>query len=113
VTLELFDIFLRIVQVILIPLLGLLLKFYWDQRKKVDDLKDDHDKLKERLTKAESCLEKVPTEETLHKLAINLTALGGDLKAVVEKIEGMNKSVERMERVVTRHEDFLLNNGGK
>jgi hypothetical protein len=104
VDLHYIDLVLRIVQVVVLPILGILLKLLLDQRKQASDL----DK---RLTTAEACLKNVPSEKTLHELALNIRSFGGDLHVAVEKIEGVGRIVDRLERVVTRHEDFLLKGG--
>ena len=66
------DLTLRIVQVIVLPIIGVLLKLLLDQRKQLSDLDT-------RLSKAEACLEKAPSEKTLHELALTLRSFGGDL----------------------------------
>lgn len=98
------DIIIRIIQVVVLPILGVLIKLLLDQRKQMADL----DK---RVTTAEACLRNVPSEKTLHELALTIRSFGGDLHVAVEKIEGMGRIVDRLERVVTRHEEFLLNGG--
>jgi hypothetical protein len=92
------------VQVVVLPIIGVLLKLLLDQRKQLSCLDN-------RLTKAEAYLENVPGDKSLHELALSLRSFGGDLHVAVEKIEGMGRIVDRLERVVTRHEDFLLGGG--
>jgi len=101
---HLIDLALRIIQVVVLPICGVLLKLLLDQRKQVASLDS-------RITKAEACLENAPTEKTLHELALTIRSFGGDLHVAVEKIEGMGRIVDRLEKVVTRHEDFLLHGG--
>jgi hypothetical protein len=100
------DFILRIVQVVVLPILAFLIKLLLDQRKQLYSLDC-------RLTKAESRLQTVPSEKAMHELALTIRSFGGDLHVAVERIEGVGRIVDRLERVVTRHEDFLLNNGGK
>jgi hypothetical protein len=104
VDLHTLDILLRIIQVVVLPVTAFLVKLLIDQRRQVNGLAS-------RLTKAEACLENVPTEKTLHELALTIRGLGGDLHVAVEKIEGMGRIVDRLERVVSRHEEHLLNGG--
>lgn len=101
---QLFDIILRIAQVVVLPFAAFLGKILFEQRRQMAQLE-------RRITKAEACLENVPSEKVLHELALTLRAFGGDLKVAGEKIEGLGRIVERVERVVARHEDFLLNGG--
>lgn len=100
------DILLRIVQVVVLPIVGVLLKLLLDQRKQLA-------KLDARLTQAEACLQTVPSEKVLHELDLTIREVGGDLHVAVEKISGLAAIVDRVELMVSRHEDFLLNNGGK
>jgi len=109
------DILLRILQVVVIPIVVVLVKLIRDQRK---DQREDqeanakaHAAFDKRLTTAEACLKNVPSEEALHDLALTIRSFGGDLRVAVEKIEGMGRIVGRLEKVVTRHEDYMLNGG--
>lgn len=98
--LQILDLIFRFIQIAVLPLVGFLLKRIYD--------------LEKRLSKAETCLDKVPSEDALHELALSIRAFGGDLKVVVEKIDGLGRIVDRVDRVVSRHEDYLLNGkGGK
>lgn len=109
------DLILRILQVVVLPIVGVLVKLILDQRK--DQRKDQeanaeaHTAFDKRLTTAEACLKNVPSEEALHDLALAVRDLGGDLRVAVEKIEGIGRIVGRLEKVVTRHEDYMLNGG--
>jgi len=105
------DLILRIVQVVVIPVVGVLIKLLLDQRKDQRQQTKTLAGFDKRLTTAEACLRNVPSEKTLHELALTIQNFGGDLHVAVEKIEGMGRIVDRLERVVTRHEDFLLNGG--
>ncbi|OIQ51027.1 hypothetical protein BerOc1_02972 [Pseudodesulfovibrio hydrargyri] len=98
------DLALRIVQVVVLPIVGMLLKLLLDQRRQLAELD-------RRITTAEACLKNVPSEEALHDLALTIRGFGGDLRVAVEKIEGMGRIVGRLEKVVTRHEDYMLNGG--
>jgi hypothetical protein len=104
VDLHYIDLALRIVQVVVLPIIGILLKLLLDQRSQLSELD-------RRITTAEACLKNVPSEEALHDLALTIRGFGGDLRVAVEKIEGMGRIVGRLEKVVTRHEDYMLNGG--
>lgn len=103
---QIIDFILRIIQVVVLPILLFLIKLFIDLRKQLSSFDT-------RLTKAETCLQNVPSEKALHELALAIHNFGGNLHVAVEKIEGVGRIVERLERVVARHEDFLLNNGGR
>lgn len=64
-----------------------------------------------RVIKNEQVLTGLPDNEALHDLAISVTALTGDLRTMGERISGVQKSMERVENVMARHEDYLLHNG--
>ena len=109
------DLILRILQVVVLPIVGVLIKLILAQRK--EQRKDQeantkaHAAFDVRLTTTEACLKNVPSEEALHDLALTIRGFGGDLRVAVEKIEGMGRIVGRLEKVVTRHEDYMLNGG--
>ena len=98
------EVLLRIFQVLVVPGLGVLVSVLLAQRKKITELE-------QRLTRAEVCLASVPSEKVMHELDLSIRDFGGNLHVAVEKIEGLRGIVERVERVVSRHEDFLLNGG--
>lgn len=98
------DIILRIVQIVVLPIVGWLIKL-------LHDLRRDSAALELRVGQIETCLASVPSESALHELALSITGLRGDLKVAVEKIDGLGKVVSRVEQVVGRHEDYLLNGG--
>lgn len=74
---------------------------------------EDLGKLRERLSTAEARLNDVPSGGALHDLAISIERLRGDVKAVVERLTGVDRVVERMDKILSRQEDYLLKNGGK
>jgi len=106
VDLHILDIILRIIQIVLLPLVAFVVKILLDQRKQLNSLD-------RRITTAESCLEQVPSEKVLHELSLTIRDFGGDLQVAVEKIEGLRNIVDRVERVVARHEEYLLHGGNR
>ncbi|WP_419787230.1 DUF2730 family protein [Pseudodesulfovibrio sp.] len=109
------DLILRILQVVFLPIVGLLIKLILDQRKSQKEEQKanakDHTDFEKRLSAAEACLKSAPTEEAIHDLALTIEKFGGSLRVAVEKIEGVDRLVTRLERIVTRHEDYMLNGG--
>lgn len=65
--------------------------------------------LENRLTKAEGKLEETPTSKAIHELAIAIEHLSGDLRATVERLNGLSGIVERLEKAAVRQEDYLRN----
>jgi hypothetical protein len=98
------DIILRLIQVVVLPIVGYLIKLLLDLRK-------ESTALEKRISQIEACLTSVPSGAALHELALSITGLRGDLKVVTEKIDGLGQVVSRVERVVGRHEEYLLNGG--
>ena len=68
--------------------------------------------LRDRIAKVEGRLEQTPTVQAIHELAVSLEHLSGNLKATVARIEGLDEIIDRMDRVLNRHEEFLLKSGG-
>jgi uncharacterized coiled-coil protein SlyX len=75
------------------------------------DCADCREKLEARVSKNEQALHGLPNNEALHELAISVTELAGDLRTMGERISGVDRSLERVENVIGRHEDYLLHNG--
>ena len=67
--------------------------------------------LDSRMTRAESKLEETPTSKAIHELALSIEHLGGDLRATVERLNGLSGIVERLEQATVRQEDFLRGGG--
>ena len=67
--------------------------------------------LEKRLIVLETRVEGVASRESLHKLSLVVCEIEGDLKAMVARMNGMEDVMKRIEIVVNRQEDFLLNRG--
>lgn len=100
------DAVLRIVQVVLLPVVGWVAKLLLNLRK-------EYAALEGRVSKIETCMDNTPSGAALHELSLSIAGLRGDLKVATEKIGGLGQVVNRVEQVVARHEDFLLNGGPK
>ncbi len=61
-----------------------------------------------RLDRLEQAVEAQPSTNDLHRLELQLAGMAGDLKSVVAGQEATTKLLARLETVVTRHEDHLL-----
>lgn len=71
---------------------------------------DAHDLRMQRLDQS---LQVIPSKDDMHAVQISLEALRGEFKAMRAEMGGTKDIMERLETVVTRHEDYLLKNGGK
>jgi len=71
---------------------------------------DRHDA---RLASIEQTLRGLPAKQDMHELQISITELKGELKTMAAVIDGRNRLMERLETIVERHEDHLLDGGKK
>lgn len=71
---------------------------------------DRHDA---RLASMEQTLRGLPAKQDMHDLQISITELKGDLKTMSAIIDGRNRLMERLETIVERHEDHLLDGSKK
>lgn len=77
-----------------------------DDRFKVgSDRMDRHDK---RITVLEQTVKTMPDKDDMHVLQIEMTKMVGTLGQMQAVMEGNAKIMERLETIVTRHEEHLL-----
>ncbi|KAB6715845.1 DUF2730 family protein [Roseobacter sp. TSBP12] len=69
------------------------------------------DRLDGRVASVEQALRGQPTREDLHELHLSLKEMQGEMKAMVAVMEGNSKIMSRLETIVARHEDHLLDGG--
>ncbi|WP_339696089.1 DUF2730 domain-containing protein [Celeribacter baekdonensis] len=67
--------------------------------------------LEGRVTIVEQALRGQPTRENLHELHLSLKEMQGEMKTMVAVMEGNSKIMSRLETIVARHEDHLLDGG--
>ncbi|WP_035252287.1 DUF2730 family protein [Desulfocurvus vexinensis] len=104
--LEVAEFVLRIVQVLVVPLLGWLGKIVLDLRREVTELRG-------RVRTNEDLLKELPGNGEWHNLSLSIEGLRGDIKRVDAKIDGVDRVIGKMDRVLDRQEDYLLNCGSK
>ncbi|MDQ1847684.1 DUF2730 family protein [Gemmobacter fulvus] len=66
------------------------------------------DRLDTRLASVEQTLRAQPSKDDLHQLQLALKEVQGELKTMTAIMEGNNKIMERLEGIVARHENHLL-----
>lgn len=66
---------------------------------------DRHDA---RIASVEQTLRAQPTKEDLHALHLTIKEMQGELKAMTAVMDGNTKIMSRLETIVARHEDHLL-----
>ena len=106
VSFEALEFILRILQILVIPVLGWLIKVLWNLRKDVLVIT-------QRVKKNEELLECAPNHDAIHGLALAIEGLRGDVRTVNEKVGGMANLVNKLDSIIERQESYLLNNGGK
>lgn len=95
-----------------IQLLGLLLVglYAWQGRRHAATVHGLSD-LSIRMTVAESRLEAMPSAEAVHDLALRLSELSGDVKAVSARLDGVDGSLKGLQATSARLENYLLTQG--
>lgn len=111
-----------------LPLLGLVVQplvlwAIWSLRKEFVLKKDcetcrsalekEDAKQAHRITRTEDILAAMPDAQALHDLALLIERLSGDVRTLGERVGGYGQIMERVEKVVARHENYLLHNNGR
>lgn len=103
---DLLNFLLRLVQILFVPLAMWLTKEIWSLRK-------DAIELRARVNANEKKLDCAPDDKALHELDLSIEELRGELRATNEKLDGIERFVNKLERVLERQESYLLNGGSK
>lgn len=104
-----FDLFLQIFGFAL-PIVGAVYTFIATRRKDVNERLDRHE---QRLQTVEHTLLGQPNKEDIHDLQLAMERISGSIEVLKATMDGNNKVLLRMESIVGRHEDHLLNGGSK
>jgi uncharacterized coiled-coil protein SlyX len=72
------------------------------------DGRGSREKVAERLTAVEQTLAHMPDKDTVHKLAIDVTEIRGDLKAQGKSMEAVTDNLRSLAASGQRIEDYLL-----
>lgn len=62
----------------------------------------------ERINDLERRVEDLPSKDDIHQLDLTLVAIKGDISTMRQMITGQVEIIRRLEHVVVRHEDHLL-----
>jgi len=113
---------------LLLSVSAIVVTFFRTRRKAVDDqlskIKSDFDdRLHEgskrmdrhdvRITAVETDLKALPAKDDIYALKLDLAGMSGELREMRASIEGNGHIIGRLEKIVTRHEDHLLDGGKK
>jgi hypothetical protein len=86
--------------------------FYATRSTKVDQrFKEGSDRmngLEKRIASTEQIVSSLPTTSDFHRLELRLTEIGGELKTMRAERIALTDTLARMEIVLLRHEDHLL-----
>lgn len=76
--------------------------------KKLDEHSQRMDRHAERLHGIEISQRTMPTKDDMHSLSLTLQGMRGEIMAMRAKMEGNMAIMERLEVIVSRHENHLL-----
>lgn len=82
-----------------------------DVDRRIDELNARLDRQDRRLASVEQGVSLQPGKEELHAIQLEIARMGGQLGRVEAVMEGNAKIMERLEKIVGRHEDHLLSGG--
>lgn len=110
------DLFWKAAGVVL-PLLVALYTFVATRRKdlydKLEEGRTRMDRHAARIDRVEQTLQSMPGKDDMHALQLELIKQTGAMEKMAAVMEGNAKITERLEVIVTRHEQHLLDGGKK
>jgi Tfp pilus assembly protein PilO len=86
------------------------------QKKLIEEVRQSHlaaEAVSTKVDRFEVRLETMPSQKEVHDLTVSVEKLSGKVGAAVERLEAADRNQDRMERVLNRVEDYLLNGGSK
>lgn len=75
---------------------------------KLDDHTSRLDRMDQRIASVEQTLRGMPGKDDIHGVQLALTEMRGDLKNMQTSMSGNMEIMRRLETIVIRHEDHLL-----
>lgn len=73
-----------------------------------DAAKDERRDLDKRLTTVERTVESLPGQKDVHGMQLTMSEIKGELREMRAVMAGNSQIMGRLENIVTRHEDHLL-----
>lgn len=70
--------------------------------------KDRLDRQQDKIARLEQTVAGMPGKEDLHQLQLTMTEMSGDLRTMSAMMSGSREIMERLETIVSRHEEHLL-----
>ncbi|TDE40942.1 DUF2730 family protein [Antarcticimicrobium sediminis] len=112
-----FDLDTTVTLPLIVSVLAIAFTWYRTRRSAVDELfragRKRMETLDSRLSAVEQTLGAMPNKEHLHELQLAIERQTGALNTMQAVMTGNNKVMERLEQIVSRHEDHLLNGASK
>lgn len=104
---------------LLISVVAMAVAFFKGRRKDLDEkfdgvniglriASDRMTDLERRIARAEQSIESMPGKDELHRVELAIRDMAGDIKAMTASQRSANDMLRRLDTVVTRHEDHLL-----
>ena len=85
--------------------------YFRTRRQDVDELFKDGSKqmaeLDQRLATVEQRIRDMPERDDMHRMELTLTEMAGSLNTMSERMRSQYQLMQRLEGIVTRHEDHL------
>ncbi len=78
-------------------------------RERIDGTDRRLDRMDQRLVHLEQTVSDMPSREDIHKVELQLSGMTGSLSRIEAVMAGNNEIMKRLETIVSRHEDHLLN----
>lgn len=75
---------------------------------RIANVADRLDRHEHRLTTLEQTVVGLPAKDHIHELRLELSKMAGELREMRAVMNGNNQIMGRLETIVTRHEDHLL-----
>lgn len=98
-----------------ISVTAMIYAFFVNRRKDVDrrfaDGSDRMDRHEKRISTIEQTVQTMPVKDDMHALQLELVKQTGSLNEMRAVMEGNAKIMARLEAIVSRHEDHLLDGG--
>jgi len=102
---------------VILPLLTAIYAFIATRRKdldrKLEEGRERMDRHSARIDRMEQTLQGMPGKDDMHALQLELIKQTGAMEKMAAVMEGNAKITERLEIIVTRHEQHLLDGGKK
>lgn len=100
---------------IVLSVAAMVMAWIGTRRKDVDQRFKDGSKRMDRhegrIASLEQTIQSMPEKDDIHSLQLQMAEMNGSLMQMTAVMEGNAKVMKRLETVVTRHEDHLLEGG--